>query len=196
MSKSEPPRDLLDVLLSLVRWFNHQKVSYTIIGGIAVGMVAQPRATQDIDAVVWMDLDEADSFLNSAKEFGFEARTSDPIGFARKNRVLLLRHAGSGVGIDLSFGVLPFEREMFDRALELSIGDTTLKVAAPEDLVILKAVAHRKRDLIDIDTLLLVHPDLDLARMRYWIRQFAEALDSPDILSDFEKLLENRGDTV
>jgi len=53
-------------------------------------------------------------------------------------------------------------------------------VATPEDLIILKAIAHRKRDFIDIDS------------MQNWIQQFADALESPEILSDFESLLENR----
>ena len=183
------------MLSSLVRWFNHQEVQYTLIGGVAVGLVAQPRATQDIDAVVWMDLDEAPTFIDSAEAFGFEARVSDALGFLRKNRVLLLRHRESKIGIDVSFGILPFEREMLERALQVDLGGTVVAVATPEDLIILKAVAHRKRDLIDIDNLLNVHPNVDQNRLRDWIRQFAEALDSPEILTDFERLIEDRGQT-
>jgi predicted nucleotidyltransferase len=192
MPESKPPGDLLDVLSSLVRWLNHQQVPYAIIGGVAVSMVAQPRATQDIDAVVSIDLDQVSGLIDSARDFGFEPRPSDPIGFAKKNLVLLLRHKESNIGIDLSVGFLPFEHEMLDRAREFSIGATNIKVATPEDLIILKAVAHRKRDLIDIDTLLDAHADLDLDRVRYWIGQFAEVLESPELLTDFEKLVENR----
>ncbi|HYX28407.1 MAG TPA: nucleotidyl transferase AbiEii/AbiGii toxin family protein [Pyrinomonadaceae bacterium] len=186
------PRELLQVLSALVRWFNHQEVPYTIIGGVAVSLVSQPRATQDIDAVAWIDLDNAEAFVDSGQAFGFQARISDPIGFARRNRVLLLRHAESEIGIDVSLGALPLEREVLDRALEFNIGGTILRVATPEDLIILKAIAHRKRDLIDIDTLLDVHENLDVARMRNWIQQFADVLESPEILNDFTNLLENR----
>jgi predicted nucleotidyltransferase len=195
MPETRQPGELLQVLSALVRWFNHQDVTYAIIGGVAVGLVSQPRATQDIDAVAWLDLDDAALFVDSGQAFGFDARIPDPIGFARQNRVLLLRHSESHIGVDLSLGVLPLEREMLDRALELDIGGTRLRVATPEDLIILKAIAHRKRDFIDIDSLLDVHPNLDVGRMRNWIQQFADALESPEILSDFESLLENRGGT-
>ena len=52
MSESAPSMDLLPVLSSLVQWLKTQQVSYAIIGGLAVGFVAQPRLTEDIDAVM------------------------------------------------------------------------------------------------------------------------------------------------
>ena len=60
---------------------------------------------------------------------------------------------------------------MLDRSTELNAGSISLKVATPEDLIILKAVAHRQRDLIDIDNLLDVHQNLDFDRIRHWVRQ-------------------------
>ena len=96
----------------------------------------------------------------------------------------------TNIGIDLSCGALPFEREMLDRSTEVKAGPISLKVATPEDLIILKAVAHRQRDLIDIDNLLDVHRNLDFDRIRHWVHQFAEVLDSPEIVNDLEKLIE------
>ncbi len=55
-----------------------------------------------------------------------------------------------------------------------------------------EAVAHRKRDLLDIDNLASVYPNLDLDRIRHWVGQFAEVLESPEMVSDLENLLENR----
>ena len=66
------------------------------------------------------------------------------------------------------------------------------QVAAPEDLIITKAVAHRKRDLLDIDNLVSVYPNLDLARIRHWVGQFAAVLESPELVGDLENILENR----
>jgi len=53
-------------------------------------------------------------------------------------------------------------------------------------------VAHRKGDLLDIDNLASVYPNLDVARIRHWVRQFAAVLESPEMVSDLENLLENR----
>lgn len=192
MPESEPPKNLLTVLSSLAEWLNHEKVSYAIIGGVAIGLIGQARATQDIDAVVWLDLENAAALIDSGARFGFVPRISDPVGFARKTRVLLFRHADTKIGVDISCGVLPFEQEMIERAVEFTAGDLMLNVASPEDLIITKAVAHRSRDLIDIDNLLDIYPGLDFSRVRFWVKEFASVLEAPELVEDLEKLLRNR----
>jgi len=192
MSESQLPQSLLRVLASLTEWFKDQDVSYAIIGGAAIGFLAQPRATQDIDAVIWLDLTETAGFIESGARFGFFPRISDPIEFAFKSRVLLLQHIQTKIDVDISLGALPFEQEMIERAIEFTTPELRVQVATPEDLIITKAVAHRKRDLLDIDNLVSVYPNLDLARIRYWVGEFAAVLESPELVSDMEDLLENR----
>ena len=86
MSEPQLPQSLLRVLAPLTEWFKDQHVSYAIIGGAAIGFLAQPRATQDIDAVTWLDLAEAAGFVHSGARVGFFPRISDPIEFALKSR--------------------------------------------------------------------------------------------------------------
>jgi predicted nucleotidyltransferase len=192
MSEPQLPQSLLRVLASLSEWLKDQHVAYAIIGGAAIGFLAQPRATQDIDAVTWLDLADATEFVKSGARFGFFPRISDPIEFALKSRVLLLQHNQTKIDVDISLGALPFEQELIERAIEFTTPELTVRVATPEDLIITKAVAHRKRDLLDIDNLVSVYPNLDLARIRHWVGQFAAVLESPDLLSDLENLLETR----
>ena len=192
MPEPQLPQSLLRVLAPLTEWFKDQHVSYAIIGGAAIGFLAQPRATQDIDAVTWLDLADAAKFVASGARFGFFSRISDPIEFALKSRVLLLQHNQTKIDVDISLGALPFEQEMIERAIEFTTPELTVQVATPEDLIITKAVAHRKRDLLDIDNLVSVYPNLDLARIRHWVGQFAAVLESPELVKDLENVLENR----
>jgi predicted nucleotidyltransferase len=106
--------------------------------------------------------------------------------------VLLLQHNQTRIDVDISLGALPFEQEMIERAIEFTTPGLTVQVATPEDLIITKAVAHRKRDLLDIDNLVSVYPNLDLARIRHWVGQFAAVLETPELVKDLENLLENR----
>jgi len=53
----------------------------------------------------------------------------------------------------------------------------------------MKALARRARDVADIEAVLDVQPEVDLERVRYWVSQFAEVLEAPDILDDLEKIL-------
>lgn len=109
--------------------------------------------------------------------------------------MLLIRHERSSHDEDLVLGVLPLEKQTIERARRLGIGGVSIPVCTPEDLIIMKALARRQRDVADIEALLDVHPALDLARMRYWVGQFAEALEASEILTDLERLLVARGKT-
>jgi predicted nucleotidyltransferase len=86
-------------------------------------------------------------------------------------------------------GVLPFEIEMVERSKEFEIGPIRLRLPTPEDLIILKAVAHRPKDMADIQAIADSHPDLDKKRIKLWVDQFGEALDLPELWGDIEKLL-------
>lgn len=89
--------------------------------------MAQPRATQDIDAVTWLDLAETSGFVKSGARFGFFPRISDPIEFALKSRVLLLQHNQAKIDVDISLGALPFEQEMIERAIEFTTPELTVQ---------------------------------------------------------------------
>jgi predicted nucleotidyltransferase len=109
--------------------------------------------------------------------------------FARTHRVLLLRHQASGTNVDISLGVLPFETEMVARSQNVSIGSLHLRLPTPEDLIILKAVAHRQQDLMDIEAISASHPDLDKERVQFWVEQFGKSLDLPDLWDKISPLV-------
>ncbi len=60
---------------------------------------------------------------------------------------------------------------------------------ARKNLIILKAVAHRPKDLADIEAIAISHPNLDKERIRFWVEQFGEALDFPELWNTISKLL-------
>jgi len=173
-------------LQSLLSQFNNRGV---IIGGVAVSLLGTPRYTVDLDAVFLLSFEDMPRLLAEAAKQGIEPRVSDPIGFARKSRVLLLRHTASGIDIDLSLGVLPFEIEMVERSTTVEIGSIKVRLPTPEDLIIMKAVAHRPKDLADIQAIAASHPGLEKERIKFWVEQFGEGLDLPELWRDIQKLL-------
>ncbi len=136
-----------------------------------------------------MSTEELPELIQAAAREGLVPRLADAESFARKNRVLLLRHQASSSNIDISLGILPFEFELVERSQKLTIGPLRLRLPTPEDLIILKAVAHRPKDLTDIQAVTASHPDLDKARIRFWVEQFAEALGRPDLWETISSLL-------
>lgn len=180
---------LRETIADLMRWIEAERLEATVIGGVAAGLQGQPRLTEDVDAVV-VDAD-ADTLLTSGKHHGFEPRVADALEFSRRTRVLLMRHR-SGVDVDLSLGALPFEREMVERTQTIDTGGLQIRVATPEDLIIMKALARRPQDIADIAGIIDVQADLDVDRIRRWVREFSAVLEMPEILDDLEMLLRRR----
>lgn len=183
---------LLEALRDLARWLQDKRIPGTIIGGVAASILGRPRFTRDIDAVVLLGEESWPEFLSSGSSFGFQPRRTDALEFARKTRVLWVRHEQSGIDVDVSFGSLPFEKELIARAVWMDVGGVRAPLPTVEDLIILKAVAHRSRDLVDIESLVEVNTRLDVARIVRWVKDFASALEMPELLSDLEALLNRR----
>ena len=130
--------------------------------------------------------------IESASNSGFSPRIQEAEDFARQNRVLLLIHDQSRIPVDLSLGMLPFEQEVIQRSYIVQAGDLQLPMPTVEDLIILKAVAHRAVDLLDIEALLDVHPEIDRKRIEGMVGEFSEALEMPEILTDIKSILDRK----
>jgi predicted nucleotidyltransferase len=178
--------DPLDALQHLIERFENHGL---IIGGIAASLLGRPRLTVDLDAVILLSIDDLPKLIESAIKEGMTTRIADAEAFARKNRVLLLKHESSGINIDISLGGLPFESEMVRRGQETRLGNLCLRLPTPEDLIIMKAIARRPKDIEDIKAVAASHPNLDKQRIQDWVEQFGAALELPDLWSEIEKLL-------
>ncbi len=176
-------------LRSLTDWLRASNVSGLIIGGVAASLLGRPRLTQDVDVLILLDEKLWDTFLTAGQHFGFFPRISDPVVFARKSRVFLLHHQPTAIDVDIALAALPFEEEAIRQVNRRKLGKLTIPLPTPENLIIMKAVAHRPQDIADIGALVDTNPRLDFRRIRRWVQEFASALDMPDILADLEKIL-------
>ena len=176
----------LDALQHLIALFNDRGV---IIGGVAASLLGRPRLTVDLDAVILLNIKELPRLMTAAAEAGMTTRVPDAEDFARKNRVLLLRHESSGINIDISLGILPFESEMIERAQDFRLGARHIRLPTPEDLIIMKAIAHRPKDIEDIKSVAASHPALDKARIQFWLDQFGSVLELPNLWKEIEILI-------
>lgn len=69
------------------------------------------------------------------------------------------------------------------------LGRIRIPLPRPEDLVVMKAIAHRPRDAADIEALLDAHEDLDMTRIVRIVDEFASVLEAPELLTDLERIL-------
>ncbi len=180
---------LLPALRDLLAWWEATATRGIVIGAAAASILGRPRTTTDVDGLVLVESERWPEFLAEAARFGLIPRISDSLQFAQRHHVLLLLHEPSGLQVDVTFGFLPFEKEAITKALEVEMKGLRIPLPRPEDLVIMKAVARRPRDVADIEGVLSVQSSLDLGHVRRWLKEFAAALEEPDILSDFERIV-------
>jgi predicted nucleotidyltransferase len=182
----EPFRAAIEALQNLLHKINDRGV---IIGGIAVGFLGKPRFTADIDAMFLLPTQDTPKFIELAREENIIPRIQNAEEFARKNRILLLRHVPTETDIDVSLGILPFEEEMVERGSEKTFANLSIRLPTPEDLVIMKAIAHRPKDLEDIRTVAENYPNLDVKRIQEWVKAFGEVMETPDLWDLIKPLL-------
>jgi hypothetical protein len=189
---AELPQPLVAALEALEECLQRADRRAIIIGGLAASLLGRPRLTRDIDALADIADDDLDLVIECAAFTGIEPRIHDARDFAIRSRVLLLRHRASQIDIDLVMATLPFEQDAVSSGQALSLGPLEIRLPRVEDLLIMKAIAHRPRDLADIEGILLAHPEADLDRARRWIREFAAASTQPELIEDFDRLVAAR----
>jgi hypothetical protein len=140
----------LSAAQGLIEKFDNQGL---IIGGVASILLGSARFTRDVDVMLLLSTERLPELYEVAQSLGFVPRIEKAVAFARQSRVLLLRHAESGINVDVALGLLPFEYEAVERSTIQQVGPLGLRLPTPEDLIIMKAVAGRNKDMDDISAI-------------------------------------------
>jgi hypothetical protein len=137
----------------LLSVFNEHRVKYLIVGGYAVAIHAQPRATKDLDIFVQPEAKNAEAVYSALAKFGAPmadlkpADLIDPGSFFRMGvspQMIEILPQISGVTFD----------DAWQRRIEAVIDEQTgLKafVISAEDFITNKLAAARLQDLADVE---------------------------------------------
>ncbi len=155
-------------------------VSYALIGGMATSYRSQPRFTKDVDFLVNVPQLALPALLEELRGRGFNFDLSATIGeWTRHHMVVLMYH---GIRIDWLKPLIPVYLHVLNRATEETWLDQPIRIASAEGLILLKLLAFRSQDQLDIENLVAANRDtLDLN----WIKaewQTIADLDDPRIL--------------
>jgi hypothetical protein len=153
-------------------------IPYMVIGGQAVLLHGEPRLTRDIDITLGITTEKLDLLLGVATRIGLKPLI-DPWSFTTETMVLPCEAPGTDIRVDFILSFLPYESQAIQHAHTVQMGETGVRFASPEDLIIHKLVAGRPRDLEDVRGVLLKNPDTDTKYVRRWLREFSSALGQP-----------------
>jgi len=158
---------------------------YAVIGGIALSQWGVIRATQDVDLKVLVP----DADYTSVREalraaFPDRARPHVP------EIPLIVAVNIRGVTVDFLLALPGYEEQIIERAVRRDLGSFSVWICSAEDLIIQKVSAGRAKDWPDVEQLLIAQRGkLKEAYIRELVSEFAEALEKPEILSEYQRLL-------
>jgi predicted nucleotidyltransferase len=125
----------LRVLDRAVHAVERAGVRYLLIGGVAESAYGRPLSTLDVDLFVRPD--QAEAALHSLEARGFDSQRTAPHWLFKAYR--------DGVVIDVIFcssGDIYIDDDMLARSRHVEIEGVPVRLIAPEDLIVLKALAH------------------------------------------------------
>jgi hypothetical protein len=139
----------------LLSAFNAHGVRYLIVGGYAVILHAQPRATKDIDLLVQPDPENAQGVYAALAEFGMPLGSVMPDDFARPGTFFRFGVEPRAVDILLDIPGIDFETA-WSRRVESEVDPQTgLKAyfVSALDLLRSKLASGRLQDLADAEAI-------------------------------------------
>jgi hypothetical protein len=155
----------------ILRVLGEHRVDYLVVGGVAVQTHGHIRATQDLDIVPAPDLANLSRLGEALAALGARLHRAarpvditDPQVLKRASLVSLLTIHGrlDLLNIASTAGMPSRYAELRDRALEVRLDDTTIRVVGLDDLIRMKKAAARDVDREDIRA--LTRSDDELAR--------------------------------
>jgi hypothetical protein len=162
-TKHGAPRESLNALLAFAEAAEQQAVRWYLFGAQAVAAYGVPRTTGDVDVTIDVGERGLTSFIAPLRRAGFVPRIADE-SFAIETRVFPVTHRATGWNFDLVLAGPGLEQRFLDDVRLFQVGRHQIPVIAPEDLVTLKILAGRPKDLEDVRGLLRI-AQLDHARI-------------------------------
>ena len=179
---------IAEALRALERVFAGLGARWYVFGAQAAIFPGVARATADVDVTLDPAGHAPAAIVGALKTGGFRLRIEDP-EFVVQTRVLPVVHAG-GVPVDVILAGPGIEELFFERVVHRIVDGTDVPIASAEDVVVMKVLAGRPKDLEDVRGIVSANRrSLDAGHVRAMLDLLERALDRSDLLPIFENIL-------
>ena len=175
-------------VIKTIRFLEKEKVAYFVLGGLAVGVLGEPRFTLDIDLDIFVEREDLGIFLKRAKDgpFQFNVRAA----MVNVEKFGTFRIFCDGVQVDMILASTALEKSALQRRKQLALFSKKTFFPTAEDLILLKLIPGRPKDLIDVESVFLRHKDrLDSGYLKRWAEKICDESDDFRILHLLKKFL-------
>ncbi|HLX04143.1 MAG TPA: hypothetical protein VKR28_01350 [Candidatus Binatus sp.] len=132
-----------------------RKIPYAIGGAIALGFYAPPRATLDVDVNIFVTGGRGfTKALGILGDSGFIAEADPAMLWRQAQEEGQFRGRVADIRVDVFVPTVPFYKELKRRVRNAVLLGRPIKILAAEDLLVLKLMFFRRKDLADAEAVL------------------------------------------
>lgn len=162
-----------EVARDLVAIFEERRLAYAIMGGLAVRIHAIPRPTFDVDFTVAIPRAALSDFYRAAEARGYSIPSAQLAGWVDVVQSLPVVKIqcwleGKAIDVDVFLAETDFQEEVLRRRQRHQTNGLEAWFVSPEDLILLKLIAGRPKDRVDIADVLFIQGQLDELYLRHW----------------------------
>ena len=176
-------KSIILLIRKILKISQQEKINLMFIGGIAVSVWGNPRATYDIDIVAQIDIEKIKDILKIFHKNNFGYDEKKPLKSIQNLQFITLTYPRkkNKIFIDLFIVRGDYFQEALKRKRIVKIFDLKIPVISPEDLILYKLLSRRERDMDDIrDILSLQKRNIDI----HYLKKWAEELGVKAFLED------------
>jgi hypothetical protein len=181
--------NIAEILGTIAKALKSIGVRWYVFGAQAVVAAGYVRQTADID--ITTDDVPVDRLRAALHRAGFELRKdiAELEDLIEHHRIVPLRHR-SGLNLDVVRAGPGLELEMLGRAIQRRVGRRRIPFVETNDLIVLKMLAARAKDLEDVRGLLRTgSPEINVALVRSRLEQLGGLIDDSTLVESFEREL-------
>ena len=157
-----------DVLAELAQILESTGVRYALIGGHAVNAWLEPRFTSDVDITVEAGVAEMNRLRQALASAGYAVEDQHGSELASGPDFVRIVSQDGEVVLELQAAKTALQEEVLSRAQRDGRG---LRIATPEDLIVLKLIANRRKDQVDLLGLCALE-GLDWPYIEHWVEDW------------------------
>lgn len=183
--------DVPSALADLAQAFARLRLRWYVFDAQAVIAAGVPRLTADIDVTVEVPRGGVTKLVTALARTGIVLRrVQDVRAFIAETRVIPAVHVATSLPIDIVLAGPGLEEEMLSRARVRALGRAQIPFVDTADLVALKLLAGREKDLEDVRALVrAAPPDLSLEIARTRVAELGRLLDDSSLLAALDRVL-------
>ena len=164
------------------------KVDFLVIGGMAISVWGNIRLTEDLDLIIFVPRTGITPLLGNAKKMGFSFDEEKTLKNAKNIGVFKIFYGN--YHLDFLIASTKLESESLKRKINVEIYGKAAFVPSKEDLLLLKVIPGRPKDIIDAESIGIKQKGkLDEKYLIEWAQELSDEAEDLRIYNEVRRIL-------